>query len=333
MPATGALRTAECFGNFPPGCGNSSPLPERGRSMPHILTAPPAAGEIFAPTPAETAGLQARFGLSYHVPYCAHADKLVGLRGKRVLEVGGSLPVGFVRDHLGAAQWTAIEDLSYWRTVDQIENLADSPLQRRADSKVTAATAHLLDRDYVLLEGAIEDAPDALAGQFDVAFSIACFEHVSRLPKALDRIARLLRPGGQLFTIFSPIWSAHDGHHLPEITDRTGRTFKFDHSPIPPWGHLLAGPSGLYEFLCKQTDPATAEEMVYYVYHAPHINRLFLEDYVNYFQQSPLNVKICTGMFPSEIPASLQSELERLHPGRTHFRFNGLLVVLQKPLA
>src|ERR1700689_3601535 len=107
--------------------------------MPHTHTAPLAAAETFAPTLAETAGLQARFGLSYHVPYCAHADKLVGLRGKRVLEVGGSLPVGFVRDHLGAAQWTAVEDLSYWRTVDQVENLADSPLQRQPDPKLAAA--------------------------------------------------------------------------------------------------------------------------------------------------------------------------------------------------
>jgi SAM-dependent methyltransferase len=293
----------------------------------------PSADETFAPSPSETAALQARFDLSYHIPYCAHADKVVGLRGKRVLEVGGSLPAEFVRDYLKAARWTAIEELSYWRTVDQVENLANSPLQRRADAKLSAATPHLLERDYLLLEGAVEDAPDALDAQFDVAFSIACFEHVSRLPKALHRISRLLRPGGQLFTIFSPIWSAHDGHHLPEITDRSGRKFKFDRSPIPPWGHLLAGPSGLYEFLCKQTDAATAEEMVYYVYHAPHISRLFLEDYVNYFQQSPLEVKTCTGMFASEIPAHMQSELERLHPGRTHFRFNGLLAVLQKSLA
>jgi SAM-dependent methyltransferase len=301
--------------------------------MTQILTAPLTAGETFAPTPTEIAALQARFGLSYHVPYSAHADELVGLRGKRVLEIGGSLPAGFVRDQLGAAQWTAVEELSYWRIVGQVENLTGSPLQRPADSKLTSATPQLLDRDYVLLEGAIEDAPDALAGQFDVAFSIACFEHVSRLPKALDRIARLLRPGGQLFTMFSPVWSAHNGHHLPEITDRAGRTFKFDRSPIPPWGHLLAGPSGLYEFLCKKTDPAAAEEMVYYVYHAPHISRLFLEDYVNYFQQSPLQVKICSGIFPAEIPAKMQSELERLHPDRTHFRFNGLLAVLEKPLA
>ncbi len=298
-----------------------------------ILTAPLNTGTTFAPTAAETAYLGTRFGLSYHVPYCVQADQLVGLRGKRVLEVGGSLPAEFVHTHLGVAQWTAVEELSYWRTVDQVEKLTDSPLQKKADAKLASATPDLLERDYVLLDGAIEDAPDALAGQFDVAFSIACFEHVSRLPKALDRICRLLKPGGQLFTMFSPVWSAHDGHHLPNITDRSGRTFVFGNSPIPPWGHLLAGPSGLYQYLLGHTDAATAEEMVYYVYHAPHINRLFLEDYVSYFEQSPLTVKICQATFPSEIPPALQNELERLHPERTNFRFNGLVAVLQKPFS
>ncbi len=298
-----------------------------------ILTAPLRTSATFAPTAAETAYLRQRFGLSYHVPYCVQADQLVGLRGKRVLEVGGSLPAEFVKNNLGVAQWTAVEELSYWRTVDQVEKLTDSPLQQQADAKLTAATPDLLDQDYVLLDGAIEDAPDTLAGQFDVAFSIACFEHVSRLPKALDRIARLLKPGGQLFTMFSPIWSAHDGHHLPNITDRTGRTFVFGNSPIPPWGHLLAGPSGLYQYLLNHTDAATAEEMVYYVYHAPHINRLFAEDYVNYFQQSPLTVKVCDGTFPIDIPEKMQAELEKMHPDKTLFRFNGLLAVLQKPHA
>jgi SAM-dependent methyltransferase len=300
--------------------------------MTDILTAPLISGPHFAPGPTEVAALQKRFGLSYHVPYCAEADRLVGLEGKRVLEVGGSLPAGFVRDHLGVAQWTAVEELGYWRTVDRVEKLTDSPLQKNADARLADATPALLGEDYVLLDGAIEDAPDALADQFDVAFSIACFEHVSRMPKALGRIAHVLKPGGKLFTMFSPLWGAHDGHHLPEITNReTGETYKFNRSPIPPWGHLLASPAGLYNFLRPQVGDTTAEEIVYYVHHAPHISRLFLEDYVGYFHQSPLTVVECRATFPRTIAPEMQAELERLHPGHTQFRYNGLLAVLQKP--
>lgn len=284
----------------------------------------------FAPTVSEVSELKQRYNLTYHVPYCVRADQYLAFRGKRVLEVGGSLPAGFVRDHLGVAQWTAVEERAYWRTVDKVEHLTDSPLQQIADARLVDATPGLLERDYVLLDGAIEDAPETLAGQFDAAFSIACFEHVSKMPQALERIAGMLRPGGRLFTMFSPIWSAHDGHHLPEITDRSGRTHKFDRSPIPPWGHLLVGPSGMYQYLRGCTDDTAAAEMVYYIYHAPHINRLFAEDYVAYFQQSSLEVEVCNCTFPIDIPAQMQAELERRHPDKSLFRYNGILAVLRK---
>ena len=61
--------------------------------------------------------LQAKFGLTYHVPYALQGDALVGLRGKRILEVGGSLPRGFVLDELGAAQWVGIEEMEYWQSL------------------------------------------------------------------------------------------------------------------------------------------------------------------------------------------------------------------------
>lgn len=294
------------------------------------LPPPAATAPHFAPTEIEAAAIKSRFQLSYHVPYCADADKLVGFRGKRVLEVGGSLPAGFVRDYLGAAQWTAVEELGYWRTVDGVEKLADSPLQHPADARLEEATADLLDQDYVLLDGGIEQAPEALHGRFDLAFSIACFEHISRLPKALERIHRTLKPGGKLFALFSPIWSAHDGHHLPGITDATGRHFNFGRSPIPPWGHLMASPSELYRFLLDHTDAAAAEEMVYYVYHAPHINRLFAEDYVRYFKLSPFRIERCQPTFPTPLSAEAQSMLEARHPGHRLFSNNGFLAILEK---
>jgi SAM-dependent methyltransferase len=298
----------------------------------NLLDVPLLAPDRFNPAAADIRRLQAEFGLSYHVPYCIEADTRLGFAGKRVLEVGGSLPVGFVRDHLRVAHWTAVEELGYWRTLEHLEHLSDSPLQHRADAKLAAAVPATLTGGYSLLDGAIEDAPEALAGQFDAAFSIACFEHISRLPKALERIHRVLKPGGKLFTMFSPIWSAHDGHHLPKITDTTGRTHKFDHSPIPPWGHLLTSPAGLYHYLRQQIDDRAAEEMVYYVYHAPHINRLYLEDYISYFEQSAFQVVESRATFPRSIEPRMQAELERLHPGRSRFQFNGLLAVLQKPL-
>lgn len=294
------------------------------------LVAPPARAE-FAPNAVEIAALQKAFGLFYHVPYAANAAKHVGFVNKRVLEVGGSLPPGFVRDHLGVAQWTAVEELSYWQVIDQVEHRA-TPLQKNYVKKLTdAVPTDVEGNEYLLLDGAIENVPEALNDTFDLAFSIACFEHLSRLPKALSSIYRALKPGGKLFAMFSPMWSAWDGHHLPKVTDASGQTFYFGkNNPIPPWGHLLCTPSEMFEFLVKKTDPTAAEEMVYYIYHAPNINRLFAEDYLRYIAMSPFKTVGLMETFKRPVPPEMQAELERYHPNKKRFSNNGYLAVLQK---
>ena len=298
--------------------------------------APASALRRFAPNATEAQILRERYGLSYHVSYCATADHQLGFAGKRILEIGGSLPREFVRECLGVASWVAIEYLGYWNTVDAVEHregeCGGHRLFQTPTIELAAATGSHLDTDYLVLNGGVEDAPSTLDNQFDAAFSIACFEHISRLPKALESIHRLLKPGGRLFTMFSPIWSAHDGHHLPAITDASGRQFGFWQSPIPPWGHLMATPSELYAYLLNHTDAAAAEEMVYYVYHAPHINRLFVEDYVRYFKHSSFAVKLCQPTFLTDMVPAAQAELERRHPGRAHFRNNGIAALLERSL-
>lgn len=166
---------------------------------------PTAVTAEFFPNQGRIQELRKRYGLAYHVPYCAIAARRVGFRGKRVIEVGGGLPAEFVAAELGVAQWTAVEEMGYWKCVDAVEHLQSGPLHARMGGKLKEATAAVLDLPYVLLDGAIEDAPEDLAGSYDLAFSVACFEHISRFPQALDRIRMLLRPRGKLFTIFAPI--------------------------------------------------------------------------------------------------------------------------------
>lgn len=273
---------------------------------------------------------QRRHRLSYHVPYALEAEKAVGLRGKSVLEIGGSLPEAFVREGLGARCWMAIEEMSYWHEVRASGGVQGTPPATRAAPLLASAGAPELAAGYGVFAGRAEELPVALHGRFDAAFSIAAFEHIDRLALTLDGIHAALRPGGRLFAMFSPIWSSHNGHHLPDIRDRSGRQFSFTRSPIPPWAHLLLRPPEMFEHLLAQTDRETAAEIVYYVYHSPHINRLFTEDYVAYARASAFEVERCEATFPQPPPPELQAELERLHPGRTKFRNNGMLLVLKK---
>jgi hypothetical protein len=277
--------------------------------------------------------LQARFGLSYHVPFALRAAQLVGLRGKRVLEVGGSLPRPFVLNVLGARQWVAIEEMSYWEESQSTGHRQGTPPARMPARTVASIANTPALGDYEVLSGAVEALPSGVSESFDVVFSIAAFEHIGRLPMAIERMHGALRKGGALFTLFAPIWSAHDGHHLPHIVDRTGKAFDFHNSPIPPWGHLTMRPPELYEHLQGQTDKATAAEIVYFVYHSPHINRLFTEDYIRYFQASSFTVRMLELAFLLPTTNAMEDTLrtlERICPGRKHFRNNGILAVLSK---
>jgi SAM-dependent methyltransferase len=282
------------------------------------------------PTQDEVAEYQRRHGLSYHVPYALEAESQIGLRGKAVIEIGGSLPERFVRDALGVRGWFAIEEMAYWHEMQGSGGAHGNPPDQGAVRRVADATPGDAAAAYGVFAGRVEELPDTLHGQFDAAFSIAAFEHIDRLALTLDGIHAALRPGGLLFSMFSPIWSAHDGHHLPVIRDRQGREFNFARSPIPPWGHLMMRPPELFQYLLAHTDRETAGEIVYYVHHSPHINRLFTEDYVAYCQQSEFELLRCDATFAAEVPPDLQRELERRHPGYRRFKNNGMLVILRK---
>ncbi|MFT3856688.1 MAG: class I SAM-dependent methyltransferase [Aquabacterium sp.] len=276
--------------------------------------------------------LKQQYGLSYHINFVAMAEQLVGMADKRVLEVGGSLPSGLVLDELGVNQWVALEEPDYWDETLSTGLVLGTPPELKGQRKFFKdATPQDLGR-HNLLYGRIENLPDALHGHFDMVFSIAAFEHIHKLPQALDKMFSALRPGGRLFSMFSPVWSAHDGHHLPEIMDKDGRSHNFGNSPIPPWGHLLMRPTELYDHLLKATgDRRFAQEVVYYVYNSNHINRFFLEDFVEMIGRSPFKPVQVSPMFPMNVPAEIQSRLEAMYPGRKNFSHNGLLVVLERP--
>lgn len=298
-----------------------------GDSMsPNFATAVPDAERVRA--------LQQKYALTYHVPFLSLADRIVGLRDKQVLEVGGSLPQGLVLDEYGAQGWLAVEEMDYWAEALSTGHVQGTPptghagLQRLRDADATALGTHRV------CHGRIEDLPQALEAAFDLVFSIAAFEHISTLPLALERMHAALKPGGKVFSLFSPLWSAHDGHHLPEIEDAVGRRHNSASSPIPPWGHLLMRPMELLDHLLSETcDRKTAQQIVYFVYNSGHINRMFLEDHIEIVERSPLRILQVSRLFPRPVPPQVQQRLERMYPGRQDFSHNDLLLVLERPLS
>jgi len=265
----------------------------------------------------------------YHINYALQAQNKIGLKEKKVLEVGGSLPKGFVKDYLCSEQWICIEQMEWWKKYTK-KNIYGKSQKKIAEMNLINITSYENLSDYQIIEGKIEDLPECLYNCFDVIFSIAAFEHLTNFPLALYNMLKALVKGGILFSMFAPIWSAHNGHHLPTIIDKSGREIDFGHSPIPPWGHLLMRPPVLYKYLLDYTDTVTASNIVNKVYHSSHINRLFVEDYLDYIDNSDFN-KLRIELFDEiDVYSEIQKQLETLHPGRKYFGNNGIMIILQK---
>lgn len=274
---------------------------------------------------------QTKFNLSHHVPYAHVCQELIGFEGKDVLEVGGSLPREFVFDYLNVKSWSAIETPDYESALMEVGGLSHQGTiihELNDRSNLSFQNRKLADYNFFLEN--IENLPSEYYDKYDLVFSTAAFEHILKFPSALEKMFHALKPEGQLFSMFSPIWSACDGHHLPKITDQQGTAFDVGSSPIPPWGHLLMKPSDLCRHLNKLTDEETANSIVYFVYNSPHINRFFTEDYVEFIEQSLFRVRRIELTYISAIREEVQLTLEKLFSGRSHFNNNGILVVLEK---
>ena len=264
---------------------------------------------------------QTAFKLSYHLNYLQVCQQFVPLRGLDVLEVGGALPASLVIDHLGCNSWTAVEAPAYDHELG-----AANQFHRNAQDQVHQQN-HAASYTHLYLD--IESIPEDHYGQYDLIFSIACFEHIHRLPQALRVMHRCLKPGGRLFTMHSPIWSAFDGHHLP--IDRPARFGEAPNIQCPifqPWEHLLLTRSQAYQALKARFDSSFAEEVIYYAYSSGHINRYFSEDYLLSFQESSFTVEQAQMSFLTHPPEDVQAKLQQRFPGYSQFANNGLFAVL-----
>ncbi len=262
---------------------------------------------------------QRKLGMTYQVESAATCDQLVGIAGKDVLEIGGALPETLVFDGLHARSWVAMDPTL-------------TPQAREGD-----AGPDCLDRprypeegSYTRLNIRVEDAQESFKNSFDLLLSIACFEHILDLPRALLAMREMLRPGGTLFSLFSPIWSGHDGHHLGQITDQSGRRFSRSENPIPPWGHLLMRPFEMHEYLCRHTDMETASALVYQIYFSETLNRIFAEEYIDLFKKIPFGTGEASLLYKRDVSQDTWRRLKEKYPQYDSFAYDGIMAVMTK---
>jgi SAM-dependent methyltransferase len=216
-----------------------------------------------------------------HVKYLTWADSTVGFAGKDVLEIGGCSPVAEIRAR-GPKSWTCFN----------LDPPAVAAFNRQAqESGCTAFRA--LEQDAATID---------IPARFSVVYSINAFEHIRDLRTTLGKIRQALVPGGKLFTVFGPIWSADVGHHLSIPTD-DGPIGIFD-GVLKPWEHITSSPEQIYARIEPRLGAKTAQRVIEYVFTYPDLNRLSEADHMNLLRESGLSpVLVIRRKAPQQAPA------------------------------
>jgi SAM-dependent methyltransferase len=223
--------------------------------------------------------------------YLKIADIVLGLKDKKVLEVGGCSSPELLRDYKPEL-WTCV-DLNEKAVLDFNQMIIPLGIQQHS--------AKYLDVNEL-------DANEA----YDIVYSINAFEHIYDVEKAMAKIYNALKPGGYLFTLFGPIWSSDVGHHLSIPTD-DGQSLNFAEGILAPWEHLTATREALLSKLVERYGSKTGERAVNYIYEHPDLNRMFEHDYLTIVKNSAFSevliVKNKKGKAPKVSGASNTREL------------------------
>ena len=254
------------------------------------------------------------FDLNYQFWQFFIFHAMVNVKGKSLLEVGGSLPNEMLFDLFGVESYINTESPDY--------------IEADNDKKYTDRHGKHGKRTTIYLNA--EDIGQQIAAEsIDLIFSVACFEHIYDLETALQACFITQKKGGILYSFFAPIYSyLTDGHHgvIPK------------HSAFPeiPWGLHLLKNSDQRKFLqtANIVDPKEIQEILGAVNFDRIPNRLYYEDYSRIFTESPYYVARLDDAAPNyNISKQYGAEAERIrksNPLVKNLHSQGFRVILQK---
>ena len=189
------------------------------------------------------------------------------LRGKSLLEIGGSLPNDLLFEHLGVDSYVNIESPDYIEM--KSGSTQSSQYENRESRQTIFCNAEEIDKNIKL-------------ESIDSIFSVACFEHIYDLQAALEACHKCSKRGGSLYSYFAPIYS-----HLA-LGDH-GVIPQHEKFPEKPIGlHLLTSGDQRKKLInAGITSPKEIQDFLGRVNFDRKPNRLLYEDYERICTESP----------------------------------------------
>jgi len=94
--------------------------------------------------------------------------------------------------------------------------------------------AYYPHENVLYLKADITNLP-IFSSYYDLAYTCATFEHIKNIGLGWKNMIRVLRPGGYLYSISSPLWMSPFGHHKTDIF----QNFPYCHLRFPTIDPLL----------------------------------------------------------------------------------------------
>jgi SAM-dependent methyltransferase len=236
--------------------------------------------------------------------------------GKNILEIGGAFNPTVALEDIGARSWTSVQHPDF-----------------KYNEKREVLSEHS-DR-YTLIYKNFEDLneSDLTSNHYDAVFSMACFEHISRLIQTIRNAHRVLKPSAMLYSIFAPIWSGPHGHHF--LRDQmlgvfSGRVVNVDFET--PWDHLIYSRREFRQKYSQMYGEDLGTELTSLVYDNNHINRFHFEDYQDAFSVINFSYLNLRPLFVYDPPSPIQSQLNSRwsQHGYTNFSASGIEIMAIK---
>ena len=171
---------------------------------------------------------------------------------------------------------------------------------------IDACSFHTMDAERLLFQDEL----------FDFVFSLNALEHIRRPERALRECSRVLKPGGQLFCLFMPIYFADAGHHLGSLTEI-------------PWIHLLYDRSDIKKLIRASGKPPNEVDNI-----LDSLNGYSLKRYVEMLARSDLDIleqQIHRGFALAGSETSEEFRRVSARYPEQELSTLGMTVVLQKP--
>jgi SAM-dependent methyltransferase len=257
----------------------------------------------------------------YHLAILKYIDENFGLKGKRILELGGSnIPREILLDDFGVKQYVG---------VDYIESWWPDPNHKREKVYLLEEFDKVFDREdpYQLYSGSVNDLKiDTISGYFDVIVSFSSIEHFSNTPLMLEKASDALKKGGVYIASSEPLWSSGKGHHF-----WIDGGYNFQVTNDFDFAHLLYDKS---EFLKKFEAKKDVQDISRQIYDWSGINRTFYKEIEEAVYASKFSGKVIFPFILQAPPANIIAELHRRHGSKVKndqdFSIRGIQWILEK---